>query len=61
MSKVRITWVKSTINCKQNHRRTIEALGLRRLHHTVVKELTPQIKGMIKNVEFLVQVEEIKE
>lgn len=59
MKKVRITWVKSTIGHKQHHRKTVQALGLRRLNHTVEKELTPQIAGMIKQVEYLLRVEEI--
>ncbi|MEQ8822237.1 MAG: 50S ribosomal protein L30 [Sumerlaeia bacterium] len=61
MSKVRITWKKSLIGAKKNHHATIEALGLRRLNHTVVKENTPQIKGMIANVIHLVEVEEIQD
>ena len=59
MKKVRVTWIKSTIGCKQCHRRTIEALGLKRMGHSVVKELTPAVKGMIDSVYFLVSVEEV--
>ena len=57
MKKVKITWVKSTISTKQNHRRTIEALGLRRIHQSVEKELTPQVAGMIHTVSYLLKVE----
>lgn len=59
MKKVRITWVKSQICCKQPHRRTIQALGLRRLNHSVEKELTPAIKGMIDQISYLVKVDEL--
>lgn len=61
MKKVRITWTKSTISHKESHRRTIQALGLRRLGHSVVKECTPQIEGMINSVSFLLAVEELTE
>jgi large subunit ribosomal protein L30 len=61
MKKVRITWKKSTIGTIQAHRRTIEALGLHRRGHSVVKELTPSIVGMIKSVDYLVSVEELPE
>lgn len=60
MKQVRITWKKSAIGYRKNTQATIQALGLRRVGHTVVKELTPSIAGMIKSVEFLVHVEETK-
>ncbi|MDK2973226.1 MAG: large subunit ribosomal protein [Candidatus Sumerlaeota bacterium] len=59
MKSVRVTWIKSTIGCKQSHRRTMEALGLKHMGHSVVKELNPAIKGMIDSVYFLVRVEEV--
>jgi len=59
MKTVRITWVKSIIGCIPKHRRTIEALGLRRMGQTVDKELTPQIAGMIKQGEYLLKVEDL--
>ena len=61
MKRVRVTWNKSTIGCIEKHRRTIEALGLKRRGHTVEKELTPQIAGMLASVDFLVKVEELSE
>lgn len=57
--RVRIKWVKSGIGAKENHKATIKALGLRRLHHEVEKELTPSIQGMINTVNYLVKVEVI--
>lgn len=58
MKKVRVTWVKSLIGAKPKHRKTIEVLGLRRLGHTVEKELNPAIQGMIDSVSHLVRVED---
>lgn len=58
MEKVlKITQLKSTIDRPKKQKRTIEALGLKRLHHTVEKKDTPQIRGMIQAVKHLVKVE----
>jgi len=57
MGKLKITQVRSAIKRYENQKRTIRALGLRRLHHTVVHEDTPQIRGMIRVVQHLVKVE----
>ena len=59
MARVKVTWTRSGINRKVEHRRTIRALGLKRLNQTVEHELTPQIKGMITAVSHMVQVEEV--
>ncbi|RMG68848.1 MAG: 50S ribosomal protein L30 [Calditrichaeota bacterium] len=56
---LKITQVRSLIDQKPKHRKTIEALGLKRIRHTVVKKDTPQIRGMIRKVSHLVSVEEI--
>jgi large subunit ribosomal protein L30 len=58
--KVRITLVRSPLGRKPNQRRTVEALGLRRIRHSVEKELTDSIQGMINTVSHLVTVEELK-
>jgi large subunit ribosomal protein L30 len=58
MGKLKITQVRSAINRVEKQKRTIRALGIRRLHHTVVHEDTPQIRGMIFVVRHLVKVEE---
>jgi large subunit ribosomal protein L30 len=58
--KVRITLVKSPLGRKPNQRKTVEALGLRKIRHTVVHELNGPIQGMINTVSHLVQVEEEK-
>ncbi len=57
--KLKITQVKSIIGQKFDQKRTIEALGLRRMHHSVIKEDTPQIRGMIFKTKHLLSVEEI--
>lgn len=59
MKKVRITLIRSLIDEPEVHRRTIKALGLRKLNHTVEKNLTPQIEGMIKSVNHLLRIKEI--
>ncbi|MBI4725997.1 50S ribosomal protein L30 [candidate division TA06 bacterium] len=58
---LRITQIHSTIDRAEIQHRTIRALGLRKLYHTVEKADTPQIRGMVKKVEHLLKVEEIKE
>jgi large subunit ribosomal protein L30 len=59
MAELRIKLVKSTIGRKPKHRATIQALGLRKLNQVVVKQDNPQMRGMIKQVDFMLEVEEI--
>jgi len=59
MAKLKITQVRSTIGRLPKHRRTIEALGLGRIRKTVTHDDTPQIRGMVRAVRYLVEVEEI--
>ncbi len=56
--EIKITQVRSTIACIPQHRRTVRALGLKRIGHTVVQKDTPAIRGMVNAVCFLVKVEE---
>ena len=56
--KLKITWIRSLIGTKERHRGTIRALGLRRLHQSVVQEDTPQLQGMLRLVRSMVSVEE---
>jgi large subunit ribosomal protein L30 len=58
--QLKITQIRSTIKRKEDQKRTIEALGLHRLHQTVVRPDHPQIRGMIHKVKHLLQVEEIE-
>lgn len=60
MGKLKITQIRSAIRRQENQKRTIKALGLHRLHHTVIQPDNPQIRGMINKVSHLLEVEEIK-
>ncbi len=55
---LRVTWKKSSIGYKEDQKRTIRALGLRRLGQTVEHGDTPSVRGMIHKVRHLVTVEE---
>ena len=56
--KISITLKKSTIGFARDQRRTIASLGLRRLNHTVEHEDTPSIRGMVRKVQHLVEVDD---
>jgi len=60
MSKIKVTKVKSAINRTQRQKRTLEALGLKKIGQVVEHEATPNILGMVSKVNHLVSVEEIK-
>jgi len=60
MAKIKITQVKSKIGSSQRQKRTLLALGLRKMNASVEVEGTPQIIGMITKVRHLVSVAEIK-
>lgn len=59
MSQLRVRQVKSVIGSKGDHKRTVRALGLKRIRDERVHEDTPQIRGMIHKVRHLVSVEEV--
>lgn len=56
MAQIIIKQIKSRINCPAVQKRTLDALGLRKLNHSVVKEDNPSIMGMVKTVHHLVEV-----
>ncbi|RPH96141.1 MAG: 50S ribosomal protein L30 [Calditrichaeota bacterium] len=58
LKKLKITLKRSTIGRLQNQKDTVRALGLRKLHQTVVHADTAVIRGMINRVSHLVEVEE---
>jgi large subunit ribosomal protein L30 len=61
MSKqVRVTLVKSPIGYEKSQKATVRALGLRRMHSSVVHDDTPPVRGMINKISHLVKVEEIE-
>ena len=59
MAKLRITLVKSPIACQPRQRKTVEALGLRKLNHSVELEDAPATRGAINKVSHLLKVEEL--
>lgn len=58
MATLRITWKKSAIGCNPDQKRTIRALGLRRLGQSVAHSDSRTVRGMIHRVRHLVSVEE---
>ena len=60
MSPLKVTQVKSVIGSKQDHKRTVRALGLKRIRDSRVHEDTPQLRGMLHKVRHLVRVEEVE-
>ena len=60
MAKIKVTKVKSAINRSQTQKRTLQALGLRKIGQVVEHNATPNILGMVAKVSHLVSVEETK-
>jgi len=56
---LKITQIRSGIGLARDQRRTVRALGIKRMHDTVMQADTPVIRGMIFKVKHLVKVEEI--
>jgi len=61
MAQIKITQVRSTRNRPARQKATMVALGIRKMNHSVVHEATPQIFGMVRKVEHLVQVQEVEQ
>ncbi len=57
--QIKVTQVKSLIGQREDMRRTVEALGLKRINHSVQHEDTPVIQGMVFKVKHLVKVEKV--
>jgi large subunit ribosomal protein L30 len=60
MAKVKIKQIRSKINQPARQKKTLTALGVRKMHNIVEHEATPQIMGMIAKVQHLLSVEEVK-
>lgn len=60
MTPLKVTQTNSVIGSLENHKRTVRALGLKRIRDEKVHEDTPQIRGMILRVRHLVKVEEVE-
>jgi large subunit ribosomal protein L30 len=59
MSPLKVTQVRSVVGSNQGHKRTVRALGLKRIRDSRVHEDTPQIRGMVHKVRHLVHAEEV--
>lgn len=57
--RIRVTLVRSPTGKIGKHRATVRGLGLKRMHHSVELDDTPEIRGMVRKVDYLVRVEEI--
>ena len=56
MAQIKIKQIKSRIGAPAVQKRTLDALGLKKMHHSVVLEDTPSVMGMVKAVHHLVEV-----
>jgi large subunit ribosomal protein L30 len=59
--RLKVTQIRSVIDRPKDQKATVRALGLHRMHDSVVKEDRPEIRGMIAKVAHLVSVEEVAE
>jgi large subunit ribosomal protein L30 len=57
--QVKLTLVRSTAKRLKSHQDCVRGLGLRRMHHSVTVQDTPENRGMINKVSYLLQVEEV--
>ncbi|MBE9481253.1 MAG: 50S ribosomal protein L30 [Bacteroidetes bacterium] len=59
MKKIKIKQIRSGIGRPKDQKRTLQALGIKKMHHSLEVEATPQILGMINKVKHLLLVEEL--
>lgn len=59
MAKLKITQIKSVIDRSERQKRTMQALGLRKISHSIEVEANPSIIGMLKKVNHLVAIEKV--
>ena len=60
MDQLKITWIRSCSGHPQSQEKIIQALGLRRLHQSVVHGDTPTMRGMVDKVKHLITVEQVE-
>lgn len=60
MKKLKIKQVRSGIGRTERQKRTLTALGFKRLNHIIEVEVSPQVAGMIEKVKHLIEIEEDK-
>jgi len=58
MAKIKVTQIKSKIGSTSRQKKTLEALGIKKMHNSIEVEATPQILGMVKKVSHLLKVEQ---
>ena len=58
MNKIKVKLVKSTAGCKQGHRDTVRGLGLKKINQVTELNDTPEVRGMINRVNYLVRIED---
>ena len=58
--KLKLTLVRSTIGRIKSHRDCLRGLGLKRMHQTVERDDTPEIRGMVKKVAYMLNIEEVE-
>jgi len=56
--QIKVTLVKSPFGRLQRHKDTVRGLGLRRMHHSVSLQDTPEVRGMIASISYMLRVEE---
>jgi large subunit ribosomal protein L30 len=56
--KIRVTQTRSVYGRLKSHRDTVRGLGLRRMHHTVELDDTPEIRGMINKIQYMIRIED---
>ena len=56
--QIKVTQIKSSFGRLKNHRDCVRGLGLRRMHHSVMVQDTPEVRGMIAKVSYMLRVEE---
>ncbi|MGD0711630.1 MAG: 50S ribosomal protein L30, partial [Bacteroidales bacterium] len=59
MKKLRVEQIKSAIDRPERQKRTLRALGIKKMHQVIEVEATPQIEGMIRKIMHLLSVEEV--
>ena len=59
MAQIKVTLVKSTIGARPKHKKTVEALGLRKINATNIHQDNPAIRGMLHKVKHLVKIESV--
>ena len=57
MKKIKVRLLKGLAGCKQSHRDTVRGLGLKRINHVVELADTPEVRGMINKVNYLVRID----